>query len=201
MKKYEIYVFVLFSFIIINYVSVAEWQKDGELEWLNISNSAIKQYVFSQDGKSIYVLDSSNVFFKYDIETGKMLWIKNLTSAKYGNYTFDGAKISEDADYYLVWFVKDNSLLHAQMRDIEKDNVKGSFSFERTYYGDIYDYPKYYRYYTFISISKLIVYLEWDSGPFYPKNPYNNVSGNLGNIKVYKIQNDSILFTRNLQDK
>jgi len=65
------------------------------------SNKAI---CISQDGKSIYVLDPSNVFFKYDIETGKMLWIKNLTSARYGNAKFQGACIGEDAVQYLVWF-------------------------------------------------------------------------------------------------
>ncbi|HRT67198.1 MAG TPA: hypothetical protein P5216_00490, partial [Bacteroidota bacterium] len=94
MKRTKIYLILLLSIIIINSISYAEWQKDGNLEWLKISNSAIKQYVFSQDGKSVYVIDSSNTFLKYDIETGKMQWIKNLTSAKYEDYAFAGAQIS-----------------------------------------------------------------------------------------------------------
>jgi len=197
MKKYVIYVFVLFSFIIINYVSVAEWQKDGELEWLNVSNSAIKQYVFSQDGKSIYVLDSSNVFFKYDIETGKMLWIKNLTSARYGNAKFQGARIGEDAVQYLVWFGGDNYKNYIQLRDIEADNIIGAFQITSSINQLItflFD-----RGFTFIFNSAYIYFSEYvhyieSAGP----QTYEKATGVLN---FYKVQNDSILFTRNLKDK
>lgn len=197
MKKYEIYVFVLFSFIIINYVAVAEWQKDGNLEWLNISNSAIKQYVFSQDGKSIYVLDSSNVFFKYDIETGKMLWIKNLASAKYADYTFNNARISEDADYYLVWFVKDIYTLRVQLRDLEKDNIINSFTLIKVL-------PKHYiaapigSSYNFIATSKHIIYTERFDNYY----QFNGAAVELtGTFRCYQIKKDSIVLKRLLQNK
>ncbi len=197
MKKYGIYFILILSLIIINSKSYAEWQKDGNLEWLKISNSAIKQYVFSQDGKSIYVIDTSNVFFKYDIETGKMQWIKNLTSAKYENYAFDGAKISEDADYYLVWFVSDNSKYFIQLRDIETDNIIGAFQLTSSF-NDVY--PTFHdKGFTFVFNSAYIYFSEYIhyivlAGPITNKKE-------TGVINFYQLQNDSIIFTRNLKDK
>ena len=191
MKKYKIYVFVLFSFIIINYVSVAEWQKDGELEWLNVSNSAIKQYVFSQDGKSIYVLDSSNVFFKYDIETGKMLWIKNLASAKYGNAKFQGARIGEDAVQYLVWFAGENYKNYIQLRDIEADNIIGAFQLTSPFDDYYHTYMWYNRGFTFIFNSSYIYFSEWIN--YIDVDGLRSAREAKGILNFYKIQNDSII--------
>ncbi|HRS01341.1 MAG TPA: PKD domain-containing protein [Bacteroidota bacterium] len=199
MKRTKIYFILLLSIIIINSISYAEWQKDGNLEWLKISNSAIKQYVFSQDGKSVYVIDSSNTFLKYDIETGKMIWIKNLTSAKYEDYAFAGAQISEDADYYLVWFVKDKYTFSMQLRDIEKDNIINSLPLAthlREGYTYAYLYPNNY----FISSSKYILFLEsWENNYYYIGMPeVVTIAEKTGTISYFKIMGDTIHLNRTL---
>jgi len=180
MKKTKIYL-ILLSIIIINSISYAEWQKDGNLEWLKISNSAIKQYVFSQDGKSVYVLDTSNVFFKYDIERGSQIWMKELGTLQYEDYTFEGACISEDADYYLVWFVKGATNYRFQLRNIEKDNILTSFTLQRSYQK---------KNYNFFTSSEFIILYEWFSEYF--GVPYGYVHETTGKIKNIRRYNDTI---------
>ena len=80
----------------------AQWTNLSTSQVLNVSDTTITQYTFSEDHKSVYILDAKYIIRKFDLESGIKLWEKDVKKQDYGGRTIAQVRLSQGGDKYLV---------------------------------------------------------------------------------------------------
>ncbi len=125
MKKILSLFIITLSILICAEPLSAKWKDQGNYQKVTVSDTTITQYVFSDDGQSIYTLDARNVIKKYDIASGNLAWQKDIAKRDYGSYKLGLVTLSIDGDEYLV-ATKNYDSLFVTIRNLEDDEVVAS---------------------------------------------------------------------------
>jgi len=124
MKTTLILIFVISCSI---QICSAEWQKCGISERIKANDSKVLQFVIDSSDKFIFSLDSSQTINKWNYETGKLVWSKQIHQDCPDDYLGARFFLSGDAKSYLTFSIDNlknsNPKLNVFIHDMESDFV------------------------------------------------------------------------------
>ncbi|MBM2814841.1 MAG: hypothetical protein HW421_1603 [Ignavibacteria bacterium] len=101
-KRSKPILLLIVAFLAIQSLCYSGWMQSGNAERLQDSLGVVKQFVFSPDGKMLYVLNNDLVLFKIDVETGKRLETRNFRDTLKYHYQLTECSLSKDGITYIL---------------------------------------------------------------------------------------------------
>lgn len=193
MKKLNLYaISTLFMFL--PFFVFGQWETVGDLEKIRVSDTTILQYVLSQDGKSIFVLDYNYILKKFDVETGIMVWNKELTKLAQNGKNLAHAAIGVEGNNYALCFgTKDNPYnTLILIKDIETDSLLTTFIYSPHPRSNDYYWAVATEYRIWLSSAYLII--QWN---FHGREGKTEIW--TGFIDIFRIYNDSLTFLKTFE--
>ncbi len=187
MKKYY---FLCGFFLLCSFsLTFSQWETVGNFERLTASATLIRQYVVCDSTRSIYVLDTSYVLKRIDIETGQVVWSRNLRNINYPEGQFVAARIGYEGKNYAILLQQPNAYnkFTTYIKGINTDSLIGKLNYEVpgiSYYGG---YVASFNVNIDLSERYLFVLLTYDA--IIVKGSEHG-----GSISIYRIEKDSVIF-------
>ncbi len=100
----------------------SQWEKVGNFDRLTFSESVIKQIEVCDSTNSLYVLDTNYTLKRINIESGQVVWSRELRNAHYPEGTFMSAQIGRDAKNYAI-ILEGNGRYIFYIKDIYTDSL------------------------------------------------------------------------------
>lgn len=192
MKRVVLFYLVIHLFGLFPIVAFGQWEREGELEKVRASDTTLLQFVLSSDGKSIFALDYNYILRKIDVQTGEIVWEKELKNRTFNDKPLEGARIGMEGEnyvlYYLVYeYYWDEGKLVFFIYNIENDSLIQTIEYE--IYPDVAELRhSVFSYRKSVELStNYLIYRGSASGV-----PGGKTTKYIGSANVFKINRDSV---------